>query len=76
VELDAAAHGGELDRCGALRISDEPVGDAERKMVHRTGGRYSNIPIADAAGVILQGALRSTFQYFDGVARGDEAAEK
>ncbi len=76
MEFEAAAHGGELDGRGVLRVADEAVGDAEGEVVHGAGGWDADVPVADAAGVILEGGLRATFEEFDGVAGEGEGAEE
>ena len=76
VKFEAAAHGGELDGRGVLRVADEAVGDAEGEVVHGAGGWDADVPVADAAGVILQRGLGSAFEEFDGVACEGEGAEE
>ncbi|MNI33272.1 hypothetical protein D3C81_1069230 [compost metagenome] len=46
-------------------VADNAVGQPESKVVHRPGRRHANIPIADAAGIILHAAVSARLQHFD-----------
>src|SRR5690606_7619519 len=50
-------------RSGAV-VTHDAVGQAERIVVHRPGGRYADTPVASAAGVILHAGIGAGLQYF------------
>ena len=66
VEAERRAVDGEFEGGGGVGVTDEAVGEAEGQVVHRAGGRDADIPVADPAGVILDGGLRAAFEDFDG----------
>ena len=51
-QLDAGADHGTLQRGGAVRVADEPVGEHERVAIHRARGRDADPQVSEAAEVL------------------------
>jgi hypothetical protein len=65
VEAERRALDGALESGGGVGVADEAVGEAEGQVVHRAGGRNTDIPIAEATGEILHGGLGAAFENVD-----------
>ncbi len=46
---------------GIVVITDNAVGQAEGVIVHRAGGWRADVPVADAAGIILHRGIGARF---------------
>src|SRR5260370_782452 len=57
-QLDAGADHGALQRGGAVRVADEPVGEHERVAIHGARGRDADPQVPEAA-EILDGGERA-----------------
>jgi len=66
VEAEGGAVDGEFEGGGGIGVADEAVGEAEGQVIHRAGGRDADVPVADAAGVVLNGRLGAAFEDLDG----------
>ena len=69
VEAQRRARQRDLEPGGVLGVADEPIGEPERRAIHRPGRRHADIPIADASRLILDRRLRAGVEHLDRVRR-------
>ncbi|SVK51225.1 Uncharacterised protein [Acinetobacter baumannii] len=58
---------GKLQPGGRRVVADDAVGQPKREVVHRAGRRHADVPIAEAAGIILHAAVGAGLQHFEAV---------
>ena len=75
-EAQRGAGDGDFEARGVFRIAHQAVGQAEGERIHGTGWRHADVPVAQAAGVILHGGLGARVEDFDGVAAVGEVAQE
>ena len=58
---------GELEPGGRRVVADDAIGQPECEVVHRAGRRHADVPIAEAAGIVLHAAVGAGLQHFEAV---------
>ncbi len=65
-----------LQSGSALVVAHNAVGEAEGEIIHRAGGRYADIPVAETARKILNGAEGARLQHFNYAGGRGKAVKK
>ena len=69
-KAEGRAGDGDFQAGGGFGVADEAVGGAEGEGVHGAGRRDADVPVAEAAGVVLDGGLGAGIEDVDGAAGG------
>ena len=65
IELERRPAQRELQPRSGRNIARKLIGNAEGVIIHRPGGRHADGPVANAAGIILDAALRPGVEHID-----------
>ena len=61
-EAQRGPHDGDLQARRALGIPHQPIGGAERQVVHRTGRRHADMPVAEPSRIVLHRGLHAAIR--------------
>ena len=76
MKLEPATHRGEFNGSSTLRIANQSIRNAEGQMIHRPGRWHANVPISDAAWIVLNRRLRPAFKNLDGASSERKGPEE
>ena len=65
MEFERRARRGAFERSCALRIAEQPIGQAQRQCIHRPRRRHADVPKSQPAGPILNARLHARLDHFD-----------